>query len=564
MKNEIVRFEYNNKWYFIGLADNDKYDFLIKEDDKVISNVSMEDKQILTKIIDGLIVNPEKSIDLGIRKVDNALFNVFFDERTGLYYWYKVVDGKLVEANEEENSRLNFKYNHISSILQVQKSKDKNSSNEKRARLKVGNVIVYLTAAFCLGYIAQNHINKFGFSGERDKLQTRRAIASENYNPNQVITAIEKNPYLNDEEENLLKNLQFVFDENHQYMNYDLLLDKLETLQIEYTFDSKKLDEGIAGEYHRFSNVISMYDAENYEGTSKSCLVHELMHVIQTYEFKTSFFMELSNENATREAVRRLYDAGLLQVDERYIDAYGRVSRYGEGYDEYMPIYYWVAECLTQEQLKDFQFYPDDQILVDALVKLDNPYNKPEKMLDSKSRAMKLIQDIDDIKDYNPITQTSEYNLEIDEYRSIYDQTAYYYYKAHARHMDECMAIEMQDYDVKMFLDSTVEKLESGKGYFTMDLETSTKGAAVRRAVFSLSGADSEYTTVNFTGTYLAKSANYIPRSYLSDNYKYAQINLLYWNHIKNTTVELNENANYLLAEYLKEERLKDNIDYDL
>ena len=86
MKNEIVRFEYNNKWYFIGLADNDKYDFLIKEDDKVISNVSMEDKQILTKIIDGLIVNPEKSIDLGIRKVDNALFNVFFDERTGLYY----------------------------------------------------------------------------------------------------------------------------------------------------------------------------------------------------------------------------------------------------------------------------------------------------------------------------------------------------------------------------------------------------------------------------------------------------------------------------------------------
>lgn len=604
---EFARFEKNGKWYFIGFGKNKEFRCYVKKDGKAQESLSGEDKQVFVKVLDGLIVNIEKSIDLGIKKIDGKLFNIFFDERTGFYYWYKVINGIKTESTEEENCKLNFIYNHIPSVVYAQKFEDEDdgeignpfaefneiinaqskeesggkseeesggeseeeSGGESEEEFEwnfegksssggsfstiIKGVTVFIACWFTVTACSyRGEVNRL-MSESRDKSREQRHIVAEDYDWSKIATFIDSNANLNDSEKNLLKNLRFVFDENHQYMNLSTIINRLNSLQINYS-PAGKTNKGksITGEYNKNENIITIYNCSGFDDASKISLIHEILHVLQTYNYKTSFMMELSNENATREVVRRLVENGIIYLDSSMQDAYGRYTSYGNNYDEFMPVYYWLGECLTQEQCQDYQFYPDDEILVEALVNLDKASGSTDEEYTQKSRARKLIHNIDCLERYDRATSAEKYALPVEDVREIFEETNYYFTKAkNGKKMDECLATQILNYDVKIYIDETIEALNSSG---------QSNPNAIVEAIYQLSNPNPSTTSVTYTGPYLIYKSSYIPRTYLSNRYPNAMLNLLFRDYVGNAYINLNDYADSVFAEYLKKESMKESL----
>lgn len=181
--------------------------------------------------------------------------------------------------------------------------------------------------------------------------------------------AIERNPNLTEVEKNFLYELQFVFDENHQYMDLEMVVARLETLRITYESGICPDDPSIGGKYYPANNdnMIVNYNSTEFKDVVIDVFVHELMHVFQVpshYNLTT----ELSNELFTREVLRRLHVNGVLDKFGKNIP-YNTPGyyKYGDGYEPWMNMWYDVVEIIPQEDLCEFQFQSDEVILAEAL-----------------------------------------------------------------------------------------------------------------------------------------------------------------------------------------------------
>ena len=176
------------------------------------------------------------------------------------------------------------------------------------------------------------------------------------YDYSEIEEIINNNPYLSDSEKGFIKDLKFVFDENHDYIMLDLIKERLASLKIVYHEGS---NSGNDGNYDRNNNVINLYESTCFEDTRIDCLLHEFLHVLQAYS-SIDFTMELSNEFFSRETLRRLYDEGKIS-NERLIDICVEnydlsVKIFGSGYNTYMPLYYTLAEVVDVDTLRKYQF----------------------------------------------------------------------------------------------------------------------------------------------------------------------------------------------------------------
>lgn len=194
------------------------------------------------------------------------------------------------------------------------------------------------------------------------------------YNYDIIKNAIESNPNLTDIEKSFLYELRFVFDENHQYMDLDMIISRLKTLRIDYINETSKGNFG--GCYYRSDNYIECYNnSTSFEDVDISIFLHEFFHVLQQPS-KNNLTKELSNELFTREAVRRLHMRGVLDKFGKKIGMnHLKIYRYGEGYEAWIEIYYKLAEIVSQQTLCRFQFEGNENRLADGLTKHDTDYN---------------------------------------------------------------------------------------------------------------------------------------------------------------------------------------------
>lgn len=92
---------------------------------------------------------------------------------------------------------------------------------------------------------------------------------------------------------------------------------------------------------------------------------------------------------------------GYTKNREEFKNEYGSYTKYGEGYRNYMFAEYFLAEILTQNQMKDYQWWTDDDIIIDSLVKIDSKDNNSESLKKQNERAYKLINTINSMRTYN-------------------------------------------------------------------------------------------------------------------------------------------------------------------
>ena len=583
----IAEFKHKNKNYYIVQTEKNIINYAIIEDGDVITRPNKEDFELFSFIHESLKVDSDNSIKLGITNIDQNDFQIYYDLKTKLYYWFKLENDELIEATYEENSKLNYKYNNNSLVLN---SNEKTNENENKNNKTIKRIIrrgkdiflVTVMAGLSFTLFSQckaNNILEVDSSdriivkeefledfieipeGMKDIIITNREGRYDRpYNYDEIRNALQENESISEEEKKFLEKLKFVFDENHEYMDMNEITRRIKSLKISYIKDSDKYD---GGSYNIENNEIKIYNAEDFKKCDIGVFIHEFCHVLQAYtNTDHRFNLELSNELFTREVVRRLFDMNVLDDKDQCKNEFGEYTQFGSrGYGQYMYIEYYMAELLTKEQMKDYQFWPDENVLVSALLEIDGmDKERIDEILRNKKspnmnqieqekvgKVYKLLGTIDSLREYNKDRNAYYPNVTIGEYIKaycdIYNQMDYYYMRKYGKSMGKKIETGLQDIDryndIKLgnyYIDDTFRFIDEGwmkvnfisKGEIP-EIFLSDHDEAFTDTIDELSDMrlqeKYDYLTQEWQMS-IAKELYYLPRTYFSDDHPFGCIYL--------------------------------------
>lgn len=402
--NLIAKFKMQGKTYLIILVNKTKILFLNYNNGKINTEFSQEEYNIFQKIYESLLIDKKTSINICEKYVNGTLYKIWYDMNTKNYFWKS--ENNESYNNEEDNILLNFRYNHVpEEMYNIMDSRTEKNENrrfyDKFVRIGKNIISIAIVANIALSNLsgvtlATKQYNNIDKPRATATSASNRLLDQEKrkYNYEEIRQAIKSNINLKNDEKEFLYKLKFVFDENNKYMNLDLIIERLKTLKIIYN-PKPNDDKGgstIKGKYSSSKNEITLYGVKQFEGCNLPVFTHELFHAFQS-EPSTRYTKELSNEFFIRETLRRMREEGLIEK-KYFCDLTDTFFDYGDGYVTHMFLYYGLAEMMTEEELRNYQFSCDETIIVNALSRID-------KGSKSVLKAYKFLNALDELREYN-------------------------------------------------------------------------------------------------------------------------------------------------------------------
>lgn len=149
----------------------------------------------------------------------------------------------------------------------------------------------------------------------------------EHFDFNDIIEAVNNNPNIGDKEKKLILSNKTIFEDNYGYYNYEDLLNKLKTLNINYVLEDIP---GIDGTYSVFDNKIEFNNVSSLDEVDNYVFTHELSHLIQhtgnPFINYNLFLLEGTNAIANNE----YYSPGQSNYDRCYIFQQSVIKILGE------------------------------------------------------------------------------------------------------------------------------------------------------------------------------------------------------------------------------------------
>lgn len=423
----LIRYNYRKKEYFIILRDNEIF-FVCYDNKEIKFELDKEEAILASKVYSAFLVNEDKSIKVDQIKINNNEYYIFYDMQSGNYFWNNT------NNNFEDNIILNMKYNHQSEIMYVIKH-DKNSKLKEKVYTKLilfGTTVVVATALASINPLTLSNATIVNKEVSSEVQEPTQDTSSENITPiydwNKIEIAIEQNSNLSNEEKELLYNLKFLFDAHHDHMDLNLIESRLSTLSIEYSTDGMK--GSIAGTYDSNNNVIELYhypkedDEHTFKNTDKSNFIHELLHVFQRPDKECGVLSEASNELEARNLVEILEDKNIIEKDSHVKGENEDIRIFGKGYSDVIPVYYILTQFMTDDEILDFQYNGDIDVIANALSRLG-----------SKEETYELLTKIKNNK--------FEIGEGEDERRTIYKELNNYYKKLKGKNLYDDLEFAM-------------------------------------------------------------------------------------------------------------------------
>ena len=535
MKNvykPVAIFDYNKSKYCIVLVNN-KICFFKNESNRIMPVTSVEELQLFYAVHSAIKVDKNKGLSLGIKEINNKQFEIYYDKKTGLHYWLRAENGKLYNPTEEENVMLNFKYNNISQLAfdeelfdwkveeEKQLERERKERNQKITRFAiVGGITLVFSVISCINLLEYSYSplaqglrlqlaesgvnidNTIDASEPYEHMIDR--LKNQKYNYEDIKRIIDNNNRLSDEEKAFINKLQFLFDENNQYMDIEEIKKRLATLSFEYSEESCEYGN-VRGCYKKSLNKIVLYNTKDFEHAKISAVVHELMHVFQL-NMSDRITVEFTNEILSREVLRRMDELGLIEQSDVFENELGYHTRYGNGYDPCMPIGYLLAELLTPEQIKTYQFTCRDDFLIDALVGIDLEGENISLDKDAlEAKAVNLLDEMENLKEYYKDDDFYRLKYTPEKFKKIENLMDSYYKKKFGKSIDKCLgatAIAFDNNYMKQFQYS-----EYKFNAFSM---------AIRGTIKEQQNMDNEQVS-EFTKHTLYLPMYVVPRTYYSD-----------------------------------------------
>lgn len=452
MNTLVAYLEYQKNKYYIYLLKNKRILFLKSNKyNKFTSNLSQKETDILTKIYKSLLINKDKSTYIKDIKINNNIYNIFYDPSNHNYFW-NPSNGKY---NEIDNNFLNFKYNN-EPVIQYQENKNNNkfrNSNFYTKFIKIGKQLlpILVSASLSLTLLTNCQIVKPQITNQEEQSITEtveiettslETISLEElqieeptkeYNYEEIAEAINNNPNIGESEKEFLSKLKFIFDENYQYMDLDIIINRLQNLTIKYGVNLQSANAS----YNIVENEICI-EAETFESTNKATFLHEFLHSLQSSG--NPFIGELSTEFFTMETMIRMYKEGIVEK-EFFLSQYAKGelvkgtlklndenawleylinnSRFSSGYQGYVNTYLILADLLPEESLRNYQFNPKQiEILANSLIEID------KNTINRETTAYQLIDSINSLRIYSQENYTYNYSRDLS---NCYELLNYYF-----------------------------------------------------------------------------------------------------------------------------------------
>ena len=446
-------FEYENNKYYIILLKNKRVLYLkANKDNKFTIKLSIKENEIVNKVYNSLLINTNNSIMFKQIELNNNKYNLFFDKTSHHYFWQPLNN----KYDINDNIYLNFQYNHYPITVYSNKIESKNESKFYNKFVKLGSKLIpiFLSASISLTILSgctvlkqsQKEVSTQTITETLNETISKTTTEDdflnelieeielkEKYDYEKIKQAIENNPNLTTSEKEFIKKLKFIFDENYQYMDLDIITERLQNMTIEYNVNLN----GAQACYNMKENKISSID-ENFEKINKATFLHEFLHSLQSSG--NPFLGEVSTEYFAMETMIRLYKEGIFEK-EFFLSEYAKNklekselelknetewlrylsenSGFSSGYGGYVNIYCILTEILPQETIRNYQFNPSNiEILVEAIAKLDK--NKK----DNYQRALELVESINNIRTYLNDMNGYIYSRNVEQ---CYECINYYY-----------------------------------------------------------------------------------------------------------------------------------------
>lgn len=402
----LIRYNYKRKEYYIILRNN-KIFFVQYDNGTIQFDLNKEEALLASKVYSAFLVNENKSIKVDQIKINSNAYHIFYDLQSGNYFWNNTYN------NYEDNIILNMKYNHQSEIMYFMK-KNTNSKLKEKLYTKLilfGATVVVATALAFINPLTLSNSYKMSTISNTEvasKIQeTTQDMPSENestiqYDWNKIKVAVEQNSNLSTEEKELLYNLKFLFDAHHTHMDLNLIESRLSTLNIEYSNEGIRNSEG--GTYNPSTNVIKLYiypkedDEHTFKNTNKEIFLHELLHVFQKPDKTCLRLSEASNELEARNLVEVLENKNILKKDSHVDGENEDIRVFGKGYNDIIPVYYILAQFMIEDEILDFQYSGNIDIIANALSKFGSKEEVYELLTKIKTNKFEVGEGEEDRK----------------------------------------------------------------------------------------------------------------------------------------------------------------------
>ena len=354
----LIKFDYENKTYYVYQEDNSiKYG--TSENMKYISD---SDKNIIIDIIN--LLRPSKYlIKLTPFIFNGKKFDIYLDTKTK----FKLFDPL---PNEDELVKLNSIFNDFPFEFNIEFSDKEKKFIRKTINYGKKTIVVFVAVATMLTNLSffpniVDNVKIASYTAHIQEVTSSNKNMSDDEFLSKISKAITSNNNLSKEEKVFMIANSFFFLDNKEYIDLESLISRLETIRIEYT--PLESNEGVDGQYRRVENVICIYRSPSFETTNHVILAHEFMHACQDFGLTNynSFLVETVNNITTSE----YYENDLSYLN--YIN-YTRA----------------LMEILGGKPFKEFQCYPKEGLIVNEL----------SKVIDSPTKAIKLLNDLDNYK----------------------------------------------------------------------------------------------------------------------------------------------------------------------
>lgn len=414
----LIKFDYNSKTYYVYQEDNEiKYG---TSDD--MNNISNKDKEVIIRVID--LLKPSKYlIKLTPFIYNDKKFDIYLDTKTNFKLFYPI-------PTNDEIIRLNTIFNDQPFVFNIEFNEKEKEFIRKTIIYGKKTIVAFISASLMISNLSffpsiVNEAKIDSYYTHIQKVYSSNINISDDEFISRINFSITNNDNLSNDEKIFMTSNSYFFLDNKEYIDLDALTDRLSTIKIEYS--PLCSNENIKGQYLRLENTICIYESTSFETTDFEVLTHEFMHACQEFGYSNynSFLVETLNSITTSEY-------------------YGK----DHSYSKYIDYTKALIEIIGSEPFKRFQCYPKEGLISNEL----------SKIIDSPTKAIKLLNDLDN---YKSLTSSDNINNKDDDVsllkNEIYNNIRDYYEAKYHKDMENDL-IMLYYSDKDLFLDKIKEE----------------------------------------------------------------------------------------------------------
>lgn len=318
----LASFHYKDKEYQYRIVDDNIVYGYVK-DDQFLTDLNSEEIELMNLIYSRFMIskNKENHKKCGILFYNKKRFQVFYDKISKRKFCYEIQGNSLVKPTFEDFCSLEELLNPTISYVNF---------NGKEIKSKAKEIMLYgilLTLQISLGSFIGYYV---GYHNAYYEEKIRKDIAALNEEDISILDMekyIDENENLNDEEKQVLKNHLFILEDNEDYINKQVICNRLCSVDIFYEDLNDIFNSVILtmAKYNMPKNEITVFcgqEGMDLNDTSGyyEYLSHEINHIYE--EEKASLGKGL------REALNEIFTQEYLEISSDSAYKYQRRAVY--------------------------------------------------------------------------------------------------------------------------------------------------------------------------------------------------------------------------------------------